>query len=86
MLKNWILKKGYKTEEHCGRPITQLWKMPFTERRSLGEHISGPVLYEKALECNTSLNVPTDFKATAGWLHNFKTRHKIQELEVHGEK
>ena len=28
--ENRILNKGHKTEKHCGWPITQLWKMPFT--------------------------------------------------------
>jgi hypothetical protein len=58
----------------------------FTQRRSLGEPISGPMLCEKALQFNKSLEGPADFKASAGWLNNFKKRHGIRELEIQGEK
>lgn len=59
-----------------------LW---FTQRRSLGEPISGPMLCEKALEFNKKLNGPTDFKASSGWLSKFKQRHGIRQLDVQGE-
>lgn len=59
-----------------------LW---FTQRRSLGEPISGPLLCEKALDFNKQVNGPPDFKASGGWLSNFKQRHGIRQLDVQGE-
>lgn len=58
----------------------------FTQRRSLGEPISGPLICEKALQFNEQLNGPKDFKASSGWLKNFKSRHGIRELDIEGEK
>lgn len=60
--------------------------MWFTQRRSLGEPMSGPLICEKALQFNEKLNGPKDFKASSGWLKNFKTRHGIRELDIQGEK
>lgn len=59
-----------------------LW---FTQRRSLGEPVSGPLICEKALYFNKKLGGSADFKASTGWLKNFKTRHGIRELNVQGE-
>lgn len=59
-----------------------LW---FSQRRSLGEPVSGPLLCEKALYFNEKLGGPADFKASTGWLKNFKSRHGIRELNVQGE-
>lgn len=60
-----------------------LW---FSQRRSLGEPISGPLIYEKALYFNEKLGSPADFKASTGWLKNFKSWLGIRELNVQGEK
>lgn len=59
-----------------------LW---FSQRRSLGEPVSGPLICEKALYFNEKLGGPSDFKASTGWLKNFKSRHGIRELNVQGE-
>lgn len=59
-----------------------LW---FTQRRSLGEPVSGPLICEKALYFNEKLGGSADFKASTGWLKNFKSRHGIRELKVEGE-
>lgn len=58
----------------------------FTQRRSLGEPISGPLICEKVLQFNEQLNEPKYFKASSGWFKNFKNRHGIRELDVQGEK
>ncbi|XP_008183146.1 jerky protein homolog-like [Acyrthosiphon pisum] len=34
---------------------------------------------------NTKLKGPEDFKANSGWLHKFKSRHEIRELQIQGE-
>ncbi|KAK9751248.1 Tc5 transposase DNA-binding domain [Popillia japonica] len=58
----------------------------FTQSRSLGEPISGPLICEKGLQFNEQLNGPKDFKASSGWLKDFKNRHGIRELDVQEEK
>jgi len=57
----------------------------FTQKRSLGEPISGPLLCEKALDLNEKLGGLEDFKASSGWLNRFKSRHGIRELKIQGE-
>ncbi|GFV43958.1 jerky-like protein [Trichonephila clavipes] len=59
-----------------------LW---FSQRRSKGNPISGSLLSEKALEFNEKLNGSADFKASTGWLKNFKSCHGIRELQVESE-
>lgn len=46
-----------------------LW---FTQRRSLGEPVSGPLICEKALQFHELLGDFTDFKPSSGWLKNVK--------------
>ena len=58
----------------------------FTQKRSMGEPISGPLLCEKALQFNEKLGGSPDFKASSGWLKNSKSRHGIRELQIEGEK
>lgn len=58
-----------------------LW---FVQKRSEGIPLSGPIIAEKALQSNAKLNA--SFKASVGWLDNFKGRHGIRELNIEGEK
>jgi len=61
-----------------------LW---FAQKRSQGTPISGPILAAKALELNRQLNPDvTVFKASTGWLKNFKSCHSIRQLSIQGEK
>lgn len=60
-----------------------LW---FIQKRSEGVPLSGPIVAEKALFFNTKLNGDPSFKASCGWLDNFKNRHGIRELNIEGEK
>jgi len=61
-----------------------LW---FAQKRSQETPISGPILAAKALELNRQLNPDdTTFKASIGWLKNFKSRHGIRQLSNQGEK
>ncbi|XP_075226823.1 uncharacterized protein LOC142327552 [Lycorma delicatula] len=55
-----------------------LWYM---QKKSVGEPVTGPLLCEKALEINEKLGGSPDFKASSGWLHNFKLRHGIKGHE-----
>lgn len=57
-----------------------------TERRSIGERISGPLICEKALELNRELNGPSTFKASKGWLKNFKLRHGIRKFPIQNDR
>ncbi|XP_046663125.1 jerky protein homolog-like [Homalodisca vitripennis] len=54
-------------------------------KRTKGEPISGPLLCEKAIQINKKLGGSADFKASTGWLKNFKSRHGIRELDIQGE-
>ncbi|GFT10977.1 2-(3-amino-3-carboxypropyl)histidine synthase subunit 2 [Nephila pilipes] len=42
-----------------------------------GQILSGPTICDKALEINSALGGSPDFKASCGWLKNFKFRHGI---------
>ncbi|GFT81914.1 jerky-like protein [Trichonephila clavipes] len=59
-----------------------LW---FSQRRSKGDPISGPLLCEKALIHNEKLGGSADFKASTGWLKMFKSRHGIREQQIEVE-
>jgi hypothetical protein len=56
----------------------------FRERRESNIPLSGPFIKEKALQFATSLG-HTNFKASNGWLHNFKTRYGIAQKNICGE-
>ena len=60
----------------------------FTQERSKGCPISGPLVMEKARMLH-AIMYPDDhkdsFKASHGWLHRFKQRHGIRELRLQGE-
>lgn len=58
----------------------------FTQKQSLCEPLSGPLVSEKALQFNEMLGGPSDFKASSEWLKNFKVRHGIRQLDIEGEK
>lgn len=63
---------------------TYLW---FLQERSRGTPISGPIVREKALQFYHQLHGEGSdkFKASPGWLDNFKRRHGIRQLRVVGE-
>lgn len=60
-----------------------LW---FTQKRSEGIPLSGPIIAEKALHFNAQLNGDASFRASSGWLEKFKLRHGIRQLNIEGEK
>jgi len=53
---------------------------------STGQPISGPLLYEKALQFNNKLGGDESFVASTRWLYRFKSRHRIRELEIQDQK
>lgn len=57
----------------------------FSQKRSQGQPISGPMLCAKVQYFNERLGGSTNFKASSGWLRNFKARHGIRQLSIHGE-
>ncbi|GFU11021.1 hypothetical protein TNCV_344301 [Trichonephila clavipes] len=52
---------------------------------SKGDPISGSLLREKAFKLNEKLGGSADFKASTGWLKNFKSLLGIRELQIEGE-
>ncbi|KRZ02254.1 Jerky -like protein-like [Trichinella zimbabwensis] len=59
--------------------------MWFLQKRALDQPISGPILQEKAADFSSKLGID-NVVASSGWLRNFKSRHGIRELKMHGEK
>ncbi|XP_056637679.1 jerky protein homolog-like [Diorhabda sublineata] len=57
----------------------------FLQQRSMGNPISGPIICEKAKILAEKLGY-SSFKASNGWLRNFKFRHGVRELDLAGEK
>ena len=60
-----------------------LW---FLQKRSQGIAVNGPLLAKKAEELHKSMELPSEFKASSGWLWRFCRRHRIRELSLEGEK
>ncbi|KAG8245417.1 hypothetical protein J6590_108198 [Homalodisca vitripennis] len=95
--KSEILKFASKLDSEDGSRKRKSMKRPqdekleeamylwFIQRRTKGEPISGPLLCEKAIQINKKLGGSADFKASTGWLKNFKSRHGIRELDIQGE-
>jgi len=52
------------------------------KRKEAGDPVSGPLICEKALEINLSLGGSPEFKASTGWLKNFKTRNNIKMQDL----
>lgn len=59
-----------------------LW---FTQRRSQGQPVTGPLLIAKAKMLNDKLGATSSFNGSVGWLNNFKARHGIRQLKLQGE-
>lgn len=55
--------------------------MWYIQKLTQGEVVTGPLLCEKALELNAKLGGPSDFKASTGWLKNFRSRHGIKQMQ-----
>lgn len=57
----------------------------FSQNRSAGMAISGPLLIARAKILKEEMNIKTDMKFSQGWLESFKKRHGIRQLCVSGE-
>lgn len=60
-----------------------LW---FTQQRSKGVPISGPILQQKAVLMSKEFPETSQFTASAGWLDRWKKRYGVRQLSVCGEK
>lgn len=60
-----------------------LW---FTQCRSKGLPVTGPILQEKALQFNKKIGSDPNFKASEGWLEKWKNRYGVRKLHISGEK
>lgn len=72
----------------CGayKQINEILFMWFTQQRSKGVPISGPILQEKALFISRQFPDADRFTASAGWLDRWKKRYGVRQLNVCGEK
>ena len=59
----------------------------FTQARSEGTPLSGPVIQAQALKMHKELRGDEEnFRANAGWLQRFKERHAISQVDIRGEQ
>lgn len=72
------LKKRKRIRKPNDSNLENAVYMWYIQKIQKGEFVNGPLLCEKALELNQKLGGPPDFKASNGWLHNFRTRHGIK--------
>ncbi|XP_053954505.1 jerky protein homolog-like [Anastrepha ludens] len=77
-------RKNMKTAEN--KELEQAMFKWFLQQRSIGNPLSGPILCEKAKIFAEKMDNLSEFKASDGWLRNFKARHGIRELDLCGEK
>ena len=76
-------RKTMKTAVNLGLDkALNLW---FSQKRSQGLSISGPLLCEKTLDFNKKLRGSDSFVASKGWLTKFKNRHAIRQLKLEGK-
>ncbi len=89
-LTSYIAERGSRKkmraadDDNLDRAV-YLW---FTQERSKGNPISGPVIMEKARILHALIYpdmTVCSFKASHGWLHRFKQRHGIRQLRLQGE-
>lgn len=57
----------------------------FVQQRLSGQSVTGTMLCAKALEINKEFNGDPNFKASNGWLENFKMRCGIKQTDMDGE-
>ena len=83
--KNFLLKKSQKSAQNVDLDkAVYTW---FTQERTRGTPLSGPIVMAKALSFASQLNGEgNSFKASQGWLNKFKIRYGIRQLDVAGEK
>lgn len=58
----------------------------FQEKRVRGESVTRQALVEAAQRLHKHMGFAEPFLASKGWLHGFKGRHGIENLEIPGEK
>ena len=58
----------------------------FKQKRVEGHPVSEPLILERAEWFHKELKIQKPFKASLGWLHRFKLRHGIRQLNIQGEK
>uniref|UniRef100_A0A1B6LJJ7 HTH CENPB-type domain-containing protein n=1 Tax=Graphocephala atropunctata TaxID=36148 RepID=A0A1B6LJJ7_9HEMI len=77
-------RKSMKTAEN--KELEEAVFKWFLQQRTLGNPLSGPIICEKATLFAEKMNSLGSFKASNGWLRNFKARQGIRELDLSGEK
>lgn len=98
--KDELLKFALKINSHNGSKKRKTMKKVGNEQlenalyswylqmRNQGENITGPLLCARALQLNQIYEGSSEFKASSGWLRNFKCRYGIgiRELEMQGDE
>ena len=80
--------KHIKRENHQKfKPINDIHYSWFKKCESSGIYVNGPLLKEEAMNIKQSLNLPEldGFKASEGWLDQWKLSHGIKEKQISGE-
>ena len=80
--------KHIKSENHQKfKPINDILYSWFKKCESSGIYVNGPLLKEEAMRIKQSLNLPEldGFKASEGWLDEWKLSHGIKEKQLSGE-
>ncbi len=89
ILQEWEDNTNSQRKRLCSRPFQpiedKLWTW-FCDARGRNIPVSGPMIQEKALEIAEQLGGFPNFKASNGWLANFKSYHNIICKTVSGEK
>ncbi|CAM4843328.1 unnamed protein product [Rotaria magnacalcarata] len=80
--------KGFKRKlkDDKGQHIDEVLFEWFTAQRAKHIPISGPLLQEKARQISEEFGLqPDEFKASNGWLENFRNGHMIGYRQISGE-
>lgn len=79
-----------KIEEQCAKLIkkntSEALFMWFSQQRSKGMPISGPMLQEKAIYFCQKMKEDDNFSASTGWLNRWKKRYGVRQMTICGEK
>lgn len=75
-----------KLKDEIGKHLDEVLFEWFTAQRAKNIAISGPLLQEKARQIAEDLgSLPSEFKASNGWLEKFRRRHMIVHKQISGE-
>lgn len=87
--RNWLTKGGHASRKVMRKPknmkvddAVHTW---FIQQRLSGQPVTGPMLCAKAKDFNKEFEGDPNFKASSGWLENFKIRRGIKQTDMDGD-